>query len=318
MATSASSDFNLNRDEIIEGAARKIQAIRAGASMSDKMRADFAQALNAMVKRWMSSGIHVWKVTEATLFPAINTAEYALSNAVTSAHATESFVDTQMATAAASGASTLTVDDDAGFANADNIGITLDDGTMQWTTINGVPAANVITLTDNTTDTVAVDNRIYGYTNKIVRPLKITDARRHDPVNVIDTPLTIISRFEYQWQPEKLSTGEINQFYYDPQLGTGKLFLWQVITAVGDLVKFTWHKPIEDFDSAGDNPDLPQEWIDTLIFNLAVVMAPEFEVPRNVMEGEYGVGAQADKYLDQLTGYDREHEGVSFGMDFDR
>lgn len=314
MATSGSIDFNLTRDQIIHAAARKVQAVRAGQTMSDQTLQDFAQALNAMVKRWQARGIHVWTVQEATLFPQASQLKYQLGNS-SSDHATDSYVETAIATAASSGASSVDVDSDDNISDGDYIGVVVDDGTYHWTTVNGTPSGDTITLTDVLDDSAAVDNRVFAYTTKINRPLKIPDGRRYDPAGDIDTPITGLARLDYQALPNKTQTGTINNYFYDAQLAAGYLYLWQPLAAAGDLFNFTYHRAIEDFDAAGNNPDLPQEWIDTLIFNLAVVMAPEYEVPQNQMAGPYGIGTLADRYLDDMMGWDREHESVRFGVE---
>ena len=59
------------------------------------------------------------------------------------------------------------------MSDADNIGIELDDGTIQWTTINGAPAGSTVTLTDALTDDVASGNAVYVYTAKTNRPMKL-------------------------------------------------------------------------------------------------------------------------------------------------
>ena len=66
-------------------------------------------------------------------------------------------------------------------------------------------------------------------------------------------------------------------------------------------------------DAAGDNPDLPQEWIDTLIYNLAVVTASKFDVPTERLSN---IKTLADEFLDDVSGFDREAESLYFQPDF--
>ncbi len=62
-----------------------------------------------------------------------------------------------------------------------------------------------------------------------------------------------------------------------------------------------------DFDNASDNPDLPQEWFDVLAFNLALNMAPEYDVPAERFDR---IATIATKYLDDVAGFDREAESI--------
>jgi hypothetical protein len=124
-----------------------------------------------------------------------------------------------------------------------------------------------------------------------------------------------MSRLDYRNQPNKLANGPTNQYFYDPQLNTGQFFVWPVPTSTQDAIKFTWYRPIQDFNTAGNTPDLPQEWIDTLIFNLAVVMAPEYDCPPQRYQM---LVTQAAQYLDDVVGFDREPESTYFGVNFDQ
>lgn len=315
MTTSGTTSFNLNRDQIIRGAARKVGAFASGETPDAQTVSDFAEALNAMVKRWNAIGIHIWTESEATLFLQPNQIRYVFGTGSTD-NATDSYSSTATAAAAAAGASTLTVDSISGMTTGQYIGVLLDSGSYQWTTINGAPSGTTVTLTDVLTDSVAEDNTIFFYTSKIVRPLRVPFARRYNIASAIDTPMGVMSRKDYRDQPNKTNTGTITQFFYDPRGGanlTGLIFLWPAPPDATNALKFTYYRPIQDFNTAADTPDLPQEWLDTLIFNLAVVMAPEYGVPA---EQYAQIKELAAEFLDQLKGWDREPESVYYGVDF--
>jgi hypothetical protein len=282
--------------------------------MNARMLADFAAALNAMVKAWQARGLHVWTRAEATLFPQVGQTRYALA-ATGADHATQAYTATTLGAAAVAGVTSVTVASIAGISGSDRIGIVLDDGTIQWTTVNGAPAATV-TLGAALTGAAASGNAVYAYTNKIVRPLRIVEARRYLTVSAREVSLAEpMALLDYKMLPNKTQRGTVTQVFYDPGLSTGYLHLWLTPSGVADLIRFTWWRPIEDFNAAGDNPDLPTEWIRAITFNLALDMAPEFSVPRDMLEGPYGVGTLADKYLEEVSGFDREAEAVQFGID---
>lgn len=315
MATSGSSDFALTGNEIIRAAARKIQAVRAGASMNTQAIQDWRQALNSMVKHWQADDLHVWTVSEGVLITKQDQFKYALSDASSSAHACfeDDFVQVEIAADAAAGALTIDVDDTTDIAAADTIAIELDDGSIQFSTVASKTSSSV-TIADALTDACSEGAFAYSYTSKIARPIRIVSARSYDPRTGIETPLTPLSRQEYRDLPNKSQTGTVNQYFYDKQLTAGQLYLWQPLGTADRLVKFTWHRPIEDFDAGGDNPDLPQEWIQTLIFNLALVMAPEYDVPTEKFNQ---IAVMAEQYLDTMKGFDREEESVRFGVDME-
>jgi hypothetical protein len=316
MAVSGSSDFTRTRDQIIRRAFRVISVVKSGDTPGAQIVTDAAEALNAMVKRWQKKGLHVWTVTEATLFPQASQVRYALASG-SADHATESYVATELTASASSGATSITVDAITGISSGDNIGTVLDDGSIHWTTVNGAPAGSNVTLTTGLDDSASDGAAVFTYTTKIVRPLKIVDARRFNIASQLETTISetqgsLMARLDYQALPNKAQTGTINRAFYDPQRDTGYLYLWQPPSIVTDLVKFTWHRPIMDFDNASDNPDLPQEWFDALVYNLAISLCDEFDVP---LEKQQSVALKAASYLEDVQGDDREGESLYMQAD---
>jgi hypothetical protein len=320
MTTSGSYDFTRTRNQIIMRAGRLTGAIRAGSTMKAQDVSDFAEALNSMVKRWsVTPGMHVWTTAEGTLFPQASQSKYALGSSSTD-HATETFYETEISTGGeASGQTTLSVEATTNMTVGDYIGVVVDDGTLHWSTIAS-KTSSTVTINDALDDDASAGNKVFNYTTKLIRPLKIPNkegaVRLYNLSSGNDSSLgPPISRDDYYLLPNKTQTGTINQVFYDPQLTLGYIYLWSPPSSVTDLVKFTWHRPIQDFDAAGDNPDLPVEWIDAMVYNLALLMAPEYDTPRDKMEGAFGIGAMAVKYLDDVAGFDREAESVFFQPD---
>lgn len=311
MATSGSSNFEATRNQIIEQALLDLNVISVGTTISaDRMR-NSAFRLNAMVKRWQATDIHVWTVAEATLFPQYGQSSYQMGPSATD-HVTSSHVTTQLATDHPAGTTSITVDSIVGLSSGMNIGIVVDDGTIHWTTINGAPSGATVILTDALDDSAAEDARVYAYTSKIVRPLRVVSVRRYDVASQRDTPINQLARLDYRSLANKAEVGTVSQAFYDPGLNTGTMFLWYAPQAVNELVNFTWHRPIQDFDTASDNPDLPQEWISTLISNLALELMPQSSVS---LAKAKMITQAAAFHLDAMTGFDRESDSIFFQPD---
>jgi hypothetical protein len=310
MATSGSSDFNRTRDQIIHRALRICGIIRPGSTPSAQMVTDVAEALNAMVKRWQKTQLHVWAVAEGVLFPQVDQVKYALARTGAD-HATETYYQTTLSAAEASGQTTLSVTSSADMTVADYIGIVVDDGTIHWSTIAS-KTASTVTIDDALDDDAASGAIVFNYTSKIERPLKIVDARRYNLVSEMDVPIRMEARLDYRAMPNKTAAGQITSLFYDAQLSTGYLYLWQPLGAITELVKFTWHRPIMDFDAASDSPDLPQEWLDPLAWNLADALCEEFDVPS---ERAMRIQAKAAQFLDDVAGDDREGESLFMQAD---
>ena len=312
MTTSGSSDYNPNRNAMISRSARIVGAIKAGETMGAQEVTDFSDALNAMVKAWVASpNMRVWTVSEATLFPQASQVKYALASG-SADHATETYYETALSAAEASGQTTLSVGSTANMTVADYIGIVLDSGSMQWTTISS-KTSTTVTVATALTGAAASGNAVFNYTTKIVRPIKIVDARLYNIAGATETSLgPMMARLDYQNLSVKTQNGSINQVFYDPQLATGYLYLRQPVSSVQDLVKFTWHRPIMDFDSAANTADLPQEWIRAIVWNLADEMQEEYDVPEPKSSR---ISARAQGYLADVGGFDRETESIELGVD---
>lgn len=315
MATSGTATFNANRDTIIKMALRKIGAIAAGETPDAQTISDCSDQLNMMVKALNASGLHIWTETEATLFLQPGQASYILGTGSSDSCADTSYTATTLAGAAVLGAGSINVASASGFASTYNVGVVLDSGVLFWTTENGSPSGTTITLSSTLTGSASSGNAVYVYQNKIIRPLRVVSGRRYAFSGAIETQMIAMSRIDYRNQPNKASTGTPTQFFYDPRGGKntqGTFYVWPAPQDVTAAINFTWWRPIEDFSNQANTPDLPQEWLDALIWNLAYKMAPEYDCP----QGRYTmIREQAGLSLDLVSGWDREPESYFFGAD---
>lgn len=141
------------------------------------------------------------------------------------------------------------------------------------------------------------------------RPLLLLNPRKI--IAGDETPIRMFSRQEYMDQPNKDSQGEPVAVYYDPQLTNGVIYIWQAPGASQSL-KFTSKQYIEDFDSQNDNPYFPTEWLDAIVYNLAVRLAPMYEVsPEKTML----LMEMAGSLLSDAEGSDNEQGSIFLGME---
>jgi hypothetical protein len=312
MATSNSVDFNLTRDEIINDALVQIGAIEAGETPSAADTAFAARQLNRMVKTWQVDGVRLWTRREAILFLSTSQGSYILGPNTTD-HAAElrDAVRTELSADAASGASTITVDSVTGMAAADKIGVVLSDGTIDWDTISSISTLT-ITLAGTLSGAASTDGQVFAYTTNINRPLRIINAQRLNK-NDVDTPIDVISHAEYQRLPSKTDTGLTNNLYYQPETPDGFVYLWPEPNTSSDRIRMTCLFPIEDFDTSAHNADLPQEWLDCLVWNLSKKLLASYGAPATTAAL---VAAEADSLYVKMTEWDREPESTTFAPDF--
>jgi hypothetical protein len=312
MSTSGVATFSRNRDQIIKSALRKVSAFESGETPDSESTNDASDALNTMVKHWQGSGVQIWTTQEAILFPVTAQARYVIGSGTTD-RVIGPYVQTALSADAAAAASTITVDSVVGIATTYTIGILLDDGTIQWTTVNGAPSGSTVTLTVALTGAASDGNAVFvAAASTLVRPLKILSARTHNLTSGIDTPLEEMDRLEYQEMPNKTASGSINSFYYDRRGGadqTGLLYLWTAPADATEAVKMTVARPIQDFTVAGDDADIPQEWLRAIEWGLADELAEEYDVPE---PKRTRIERRAAQYLAEANWWERELLSIQF------
>jgi hypothetical protein len=109
----------------------------------------------------------------------------------------------------------------------------------------------------------------------INRPIEIANARR--VVDSVETEIQIRSRNEYMTQPSKDQDGTPVYVYFDPQLTRSVLYVWPSPDDT-DSIKFSYKSYIEDFDSLANTPHFPSEWLEAIVYSLALRLCPMYEV----------------------------------------
>jgi hypothetical protein len=329
MATSGTYTFVRTRDQIIKGALRLVGGYdpENASGPSATQVTDAAESLEMMIKFWQSQGLHLWTKRYAVIFPQKSQGLFILGAAAGAAggdHATLNntlglggFFQTTLASSAASGATTIVVSayqgvDTAGVSgvditNAYNIGIELDDGTVQWTTVNGAVSSTTITLAVALTGAAAAGNLVYVYQKKLSRPLRVTDAFIRNAVGGDDRPVNIISKEQYMRLGSKASIGAPTQLCFEPQRDTMNVFIYPEFSDAEQLLFLELQYSLEDAGASTDNPDFPVEWLAALKFNLALHLAPEYEVSQTKFKQILDL---AGATLAGVTGWDQETASV--------
>lgn len=126
-----------------------------------------------------------------------------------------------------------------------------------------------------------------------------------------DTPLTLMSRVEYQQLGNKASLGVMNSYYYQPTMGGG-LTAYNPANSPGTLYVYTTaqdttrtiylevQRPIQDVLASGDALDFPLEWYEAISKNIQAAMADTYEVPEDRLKRIKG---EAQALLDEMVDY---------------
>lgn len=146
------------------------------------------------------------------------------------------------------------------------------DGWMQWVyqTIHVTFIANQITYTIAESGSPS----LVAY-----RPVRIAHIWRRDQSSPpIDTPMSQMSRQEYDQLTPKLAVGVPTNWYYDPQIGLSSVTVWPAPLDATYTMYMCIQRPIQDITSSGQNFDVEQEWFRTLRWLLADEVSHEYEV----------------------------------------
>lgn len=321
MATSGTVTFKVNRDQLITQALIECGVIDPENTTTPTATAisNAAIALNMMVKAWEAIGLQLWEKRYVSIFLNLNQGVYVFGNPgpsgdhacistpwgtgfvqTTGSGSGTSITVTTTSTTATPGIPAITI------ATGWNIGIQQTNGSFFWTTVNGAPAGNVITLTAAPTIGNATNAIVYAYQTKLWRFLRVTDGFVHQ-TNGSDVPLRVISREEWNRFGYKSSSGSSIQVTYDPQLTNGILEVYPVPSSQSGIMYLEVQKPIDDFASSTDDYDLPQEWAEALKFNLALRLCSGYGVPQQKRKE---IKENADLSYGLVNAFDQEAASI--------
>jgi hypothetical protein len=160
--------------------------------------------------------------------------------------------------------------------------------------------------------TLVADTAAYVLTPK---PGKVLSVRRRLTVgtDISDIPLTELSRQEYFDLPTRTTSPStpINWFY-DPQSTAGTLYVWPTPSAAaitaGFSLQLTYLRRLDDIDATTDDIDMPQEWLETVAWNLANRLMTKYPVNDPQIRADIKETARELKGL--LKAWDTENASI--------
>lgn len=284
MASSGSYNFATDRDTLIADAHLYIGAIGEGETPSANQVTEAARMLNMIVKLREADGMPLWAIKRGYILPFSGA-----SSINTNSHVVVAYDTTTLGGDEAAAQTALTVASITGFSASDQLGIELDDGSIDWTTINGAPSGTTITATAGLTSAASSGNRVFGYTassERIQKPLRILHADILQLANNTSHSINVVSEQDYFGLGSRTTEGTPNQIYYsrvpssDTALETnGTIFVYPRFSAGDHVIEFTYQRPFMDFDASTDEPDFPQAFYLPIVIELAALLGPKFGVP---------------------------------------
>ena len=302
MASSGSYNLAITRDDIINTALQLAGIIGEGETGTSSQLSESALLLNMIVKLREADGMPLWALKRGYILPFSG-----VSSINTDSHVVTAYDTTTLSAASAASDTTLTVTSITGFSASDEIGIELDDGSIDWTTINGAPSGTTITITTGVTSAAASGNRVYGYTassERVQKPLRIIQANTLDLTSNISNEIKCNSSLtDYYNLSARTTEGLTNQIYYTPLPSSdtaletnGQIFIYPRFIDGTTIIEFSYHRPFMDFDSSTDNPDFPQAFYLPLTLELTTFVGIKGGV---TIEERREMRKEAQYYLEQ-------------------
>lgn len=300
MATSGSWNYSLTAADVIKAAYEDTGIIQPGQSVSTADSTMALTRLNILAKQLQggidgSMGIPLFTRQRITLFLAKGQQKYLIGPATTDSRSATSYGRTTISASEAAGQTTISITSntdtttDPGttvtMTSGDFVGIQLDDGTLQWTTISGTPASTM-NISDALTSASAAGNYVYWFTSRAQRFPTIEAAVLRNS-SLTDTGLYIY-RDVQQYAlgvADKYADGDPSALLIEPQTLNTRVILDSQPTDVTKQVVMTVLYPQEDYDATTDDIAFPQEAYGFLMWELAFMLSPSIGKWTPEMEG---------------------------------
>lgn len=138
-----------------------------------------------------------------------------------------------------------------------------------------------------------------GKTLNVPYATKLLQAYRQDSSGGARIPMEIKSREDYNMLPTN-SSGTPVQLTYQPFIDYGVISVWPTPVDTNYTITISYQAPFEFFTTGLEVADFPEEYYLPIIYNLAVLLAPEWGIPptdRNELKEE------ANLYLAEVEGF---------------
>ena len=305
MASTNSYNFTVTRDQIISLAMQHVSLLGEGETPTAASVTEAALLLNMIVKLRAADGMPLWALKRGTILPFSDA-----SSINTNSHVVTFYDTTTLSANAAAAATSLSITAAGTIANSDQLGIELDDGTVQWTTVSSGGGTTTLTAATGLTSAASSGNRIFAYTasaDRVQRPLRILDANILQVSDETSWGIDIEEYSDYYSLSNRTTDGVPTAIFYDAGLGAttadpssstnwyGTIFVYPRFEDGKKVIEFTYQRPFQDFDAASDNPDFPQEFYLPLMLELAAMLGPKAGL---TIEERRSLFAEAKVYLD--------------------
>jgi len=260
--------------------------------------ARMVNVINHAVLEMQVKGLHISSYQLGYLFLQPNQNTYIVEDE----HATNSYVSNVIAADVTSGV-TYTVNTPSNLITAgDYVGITLDDGSLFWTTCVSFVSPTLV-VTDVLPSQASAGNYILSYTTPIRQISRVHQVLRRDNY-VNDVPLSMISQQEWDTLNNKLtSTGQPNQMYYKRSIPKGTMYMWPIPQNSLSIVWFWYECKLGQMKDPTTILDMDQFYLPAFKYLCALRACDEFGISTELYQR---IEATAEKLMGEALSYDDE------------
>jgi hypothetical protein len=176
------------------------------------------------------------------------------------------------------------------MTNGDIVGIELNDGTVQWTTISGTPASTM-TISVALTAAANAGNYVYWFTSRAQRfPVVESVVLRNENRNDRELNIYRTARAYELGVADKYADGSPSSVLIEPLRLNTRVTLDTQPTDVSEYLILTVLYPSEDYDAVANDIAFPQEWFGLLEWETTLRCCPMYgKVWNATMERNYRI-----------------------------
>lgn len=295
MTTSGKINFIQTRNEIIKAALLKCRVTAEGEDETAEMVKTGTRELNSILKFWQAQGYHLWKTPEACLFLEKGKDVYKLGD--NGDLASDEVKETKLVYRGIGGTNQLLLSETPKVGSF--VGVELSNG-LWWSKVVAVSDC-MVTLEDLLPEDVCSCNKVFYFEKKIHRPLKILQAKRVDLCGR-GIPMNNLEREQF-FKLVKSEGGVPLNYNYTPTTGEGTFSVWPVPERTDQYIKIIYEQAFDVFEDSKNTPDVAQEWIEPLTWELAYRMSANFGL--DIQERDW-LKVQAKETLEEAKRFDCE------------
>jgi len=269
-------DKNLGIDEIIEDAYERIgMQGTAGHQLKTARR-----SLNILFSEWGNRGLQFWEVKNQNIALVDGQAVYTFYRSP--ADGTSSGISTTLSGGINAAVTTIGVASVTGMPTTGGI-ITINSEQITYT---GISSLNLTGCTRGVNGSTAAT---HSTSDAVLQfPVGMTDIQEADyrvKSTSVDTPMTKISRSQYQGFSNKTASGLPTQYWVQRFIDkvTMTLYLTPGAAQDGNYINFYYTKRIDDVGAYTNATDVPYRFIPCMIAGLAYYLAVKY-APQRVQE----------------------------------